>query len=58
MNPFGIIHAERAHFPVRVLCALRGVSPSGYYAWRDRKPSARSRSEVDLTRKGGVLNSV
>ena len=55
MNPFGIIHAERAYFPVRVLCALRGVSPSGYYAWRDRNPSARSRSEERIVVKMRVI---
>lgn len=51
MNPFGIIHAERARFPVRVLCELLGVSRAGYYAWRDRKPSARAQSEERIVVK-------
>jgi len=34
---------------VRVLCRAFGVTRSGYYAWRDRPPSARRRRDRDLT---------
>jgi putative transposase len=33
------------------MCRLLGVSTSGYYSWRRRKPSARSRSDAELTAK-------
>jgi putative transposase len=42
------VEQEKARYPVRVLCRVLGVSPSGYYAWRSRGPSARERSDADL----------
>jgi putative transposase len=45
------VDAERAHLPVSLLCRMLGVSRSGYYAWRSRPPSKRSREDVALTEK-------
>jgi putative transposase len=45
---FRFVEQEKARYPVRVLCSALGVSPSGYYAWRSRGPSARQRSDADL----------
>lgn len=33
------------------MCGLYGVSSSGYYAWRRRRPSARSRRDIKLLSK-------
>jgi putative transposase len=45
---FRFVEQERARYPVRILCSTLGVSPSGYYAWRSRGPSARARSDAEL----------
>jgi putative transposase len=51
MSAYKLIDAERASFPVSVLCKVLSVSRSGYYAWRDRPPSKRSREDAALTNK-------
>ncbi len=40
---------NRACFPVATQCRVLGVSPSGYYAWLVRPPSARQRSDEALS---------
>jgi putative transposase len=45
---FRFVEQEKARYPVRILCSALGVSPSGYYAWRSRGPSARTRSDAAL----------
>lgn len=36
---------------VRTLCELLGVSPSGYYGWRQQRPSPRQRQDQVLAEK-------
>jgi putative transposase len=51
VNIFRFIDAEKAHLPVALLCWMLEVSRSGYYAWRNRPPSRRSREDALLTAK-------
>jgi putative transposase len=51
------IEAEKVVFPVRVLCRALGVSPSGFYAARQRRPSARAEADRRLTRRLRVLHA-
>jgi putative transposase len=57
VSAFRLIDAERANYPVAMLCRLLGVSKSGYYAWRKRPPSKRVREDVVLTEKIREIHS-
>lgn len=43
--------ANQACFPVRTLCRVLKVSPSGYYAWQGRPPSPRTIDDAILTER-------
>lgn len=45
---FEFIHAEKANFPVKVMCRVLEVATSGYYRWRKAKPSVRTREDAKL----------
>lgn len=45
---FAFIAVEKASFPVAALCKVLGVSRSGFYAWTERVPSARSLEDAKL----------
>lgn len=45
---FALIEAEKAHFPVAVLCEVIEVSRSGFYAWQSRPPSDPTRQDAQL----------
>ncbi len=45
---FDFIDAEKAHYPVRAMCAALEVSRSGFYAWKKRPPSKRKQDDGRL----------
>ena len=53
---FEFIHAEKASYPVRVLCRVLEVSRSGFYAWCRRAPSRRSQDDQRLALANDPLN--
>ena len=45
---YAFIDTERAHHSVAALCRVLRVSRSGFYAWRERVPSARDQANESL----------
>ncbi|NZA28652.1 transposase [Luteimonas sp. SJ-92] len=48
---FAFIAQHEEAMPVRVLCRLHQVSPSGYYAWRRRPASPRAIEDAHVLEK-------
>jgi putative transposase len=44
---YRFVAAERASFPVRMLCRLIGVAVSGFYAWLRRGPARPTTRRID-----------
>jgi putative transposase len=51
VSAFRLLEAEKASHSVPLLCRFLGVSRSGYYAWRRRPLSERSRFDAVLLEK-------
>lgn len=45
---YRFIDAEKVNYPVRLMCRVLRVSPSGYYAWHRRVPSRRAVENAGL----------
>jgi transposase InsO family protein len=52
---FRFIEDHRDQFPVTRMCKVLAVSPSGYYAWHQRPPSAREMANRELYNKIEVV---
>jgi transposase InsO family protein len=51
VSRYRFIATEQAHHAVARLCRVLQVAPSGYYAWRHRQPSVRSRADASLAER-------
>ena len=47
--------AHRAEFPIGAMCRVLGLSPSGFYAWIERGPSATAVEDAELSRESEGL---
>jgi transposase InsO family protein len=54
---FAWIEERRGEWPVTVLCRVLDVSRSGYYAWRDRGPSATDARRETLAEQVAVIHA-
>jgi hypothetical protein len=39
----------KGEHPIRLLCGLLGVAPSGYYRWRQQRPGPRDLEDASLS---------
>ena len=51
MSAYRFIAAERASYPVVLMCQVLGVSRSGFYDWSRRAPSQRAIADRALIQR-------
>ena len=49
MSRYRFIAAEKACYPIALLCRVLRVARAGFYAWRQRGPSQRAQADATLT---------
>jgi transposase InsO family protein len=54
---FSFIAAEKAAFPVRLLCRTLQVSRAGFYAWQARPPAPRALADARLGHEIGAIHA-
>ena len=56
MSCFRFIAAEKANYPISLLCRMLGVSRSGFHAWEQRPPSDRQLVDAWLIERIGEIH--
>jgi len=54
---FRFIAAERAHFPISLMCRVLSVSRSGFHAWVGRLPSSRALADARLSEEVRAIHA-
>ena len=57
MSCFRFVAAEKANYPVSLLCRMLGVSRSGFHAWQRRPPSQRELADAWLLERIREIHS-
>jgi putative transposase len=57
VSAYSLIDAEKASYPISLLCRILRVSRSGYYGWKGRPPSERDKQNAALTEKIREIHS-
>jgi putative transposase len=56
VSRYRFIAAEKAHYPVGLLCRVLDVSRASFYAWLERGPSVRERADQQLLAQIGKIH--
>jgi putative transposase len=57
LSRFRFIRAQKAAYPIALLCRVLEVSRAGYYAWARRRLSGRARRDAELTEQIEQIHS-
>ena len=57
MNHYRFIRAERATYPITILCRVLHVARSAYYAWAPRGVSARATADKEMTARIAAVHA-
>jgi transposase InsO family protein len=57
VSRYRFIHAERATYPITLLCRVLAVTRSAYYAWAGRGVSARARADEQLAAQNAAAHA-